>query len=174
MIKKVNMTQIESKDMTTYYPQTVIYEEKKTTYWILGFTLVLFSILFFLYYLYERIELDKYIILPLVGIFFALFICINIAFYSIKIYDDKTIQFGFPAWNKKLQSSEIKSIEEIPYHPIREFSGLGWRIGRGRKNGKWRIGYVMWLQKGIEIEATNGKYYVFGTDNPQEIISLMQ
>ena len=161
--------------MTAYYPQTVIYEEKKVTYWVLGFTLVLFSILFFLYYLYERNELGElFIALPLVGIFFALFICINIAFYSIKIYDDKTIQFGFPAWNKKLQSSEIKSIEEISYHPIREFGGLGWRIGRGRKNGKWRIGYVMWLQKGIEIEATNGKYYVFGTDNPQEILSLIQ
>ena len=79
-----------------------------------------------------------------------------------------------PSWNKKLQSSEIISIEEIPYHRIREFSGLGGRIGRGRKNGKWRIGYVMWLQKGIEIEATNGKYYVFGTDNPQEILSLIQ
>ena len=23
---------------------------------------------------------------------------------------------------------------------------------------EWGIGYVMWLQKGIEIEATNGKY----------------
>ena len=96
------------------------------------------------------------------------------AFYSVKIFDDKTIQFGFPAWNKKLQPSEIKSIEEIPYHPMREFGGLGWRIGRWRKNSKWRIGYVMWLQKGIEIEATNGKYYVFGTDNPQEILSLIQ
>ena len=160
--------------MPSYYPQSVIYEEKKVTYWILGFTLVLFSILFFLYYLYERNKLGVFIALPLVGIFFALFICINIAFYSIKIYDDKTIQFGFPNWNKKLQPSEIKSIEEIPYHPIREFSGLGWRIGRGRKNGKWRIGYVMWLQKGIEIEATNGKYYVFGTDNPQAILSALR
>jgi len=160
--------------MTTYYPQTVIYEEKKTTYWILGFTLVLFSILFFLYYLYERIKIGEYIILPLVGIFFALFICINIAFYSIKIYDDKTIQFGFPTWNKRLQLNEITYIEEVQYRPLREFGGLGWRIGRARKNGKWRIGYVMWLQKGIEIEATNGKYYVFGTDNPEEILSLLK
>ena len=160
--------------MVQTYPSMLIYEEKKTTYWLLGFTLILFSILFFLYYLYESNELGVFIALPLVGIFFALFICINIAFYSIKIYDDKTIQFGFPAWNKKFQLSEIKSIEEIPYRPIREFGGLGWRIGRGRKNGKWRIGYVMWLQKGIEIEATNGKYYVFGTNNPDEILSLLK
>ena len=160
--------------MVQTYPSMLIYEEKKTTYWLLGFTLILFSILFFLYYLYESNELGVFIALPLVGIFFALFICINITFYSIKIYDDKTIQFGFPAWNKKIQLSEIKSIEEIPYRPIREFGGLGWRIGRGRKNGKWRIGYVMWLQKGIEIEATNGKYYVFGTNNPDEILSLLK
>jgi len=32
----------------------------------------------------------------------------------------------------------------------------------------------MWLQKGIEIEAMNGKHYVFGTDNPQEILFLLQ
>ncbi len=56
---------------------------------------------------------------------------------------------------------------------MREFGGLGWRMG-WYKNGKQRIGYVVWLQKGIEIEATNGKYYVFGTDNPEEILSLMQ
>ena len=159
--------------MVNGYSPNLIYEEK-TTYWILGFTLILFSILFFLYYLYERNELGVFITLPLVGIFFALFICINIAFYSIKIYDDKTIQFGFPTWNKKLQPNEIISIEEMPYRPIREFGGLGWRIGRARKNGKWRIGYVMWLQKAIEIEATNGKYYVIGTNNPQEILSHLQ
>ena len=160
--------------MVQTYPSMLIYEEKKTTYWLLGFTLILFSILFFLYYLYERHELGLFIALPLVGIFFALSICINIAFYSIKIYDDKTIQFGFPTWNKRLQPNEIISIEEVPYRPIREFGGLGWRVGRSRKKGKWRIGYVMWLQKGVEIEATNGKYYVLGANNPQEIISLIR
>ena len=160
--------------MVNGHSTSLIYEEKKTTYWILGFTLVLFSMLFFLGYLYTINELKKFIILPLVGVFFGLSIFINIAFYSIKIYDDKTIQFGFPTWNKRLQPNEIISIEEVPYRPIREFGGLGWRVGRSRKKGKWRIGYVMWLQKGVEIEATNGKYYVFGTNNPQEIISLMR
>ena len=159
--------------MATYYPQTVIYEEKKTTYWIFMLILVFIGMVVFMVYLQTRVSLGYFIILPLIGVSFGFFISYNIAFYSVKIFDDKTIQFGFPNWNKKLQPSEIKSIEEIPYHPIREFGGLGWRIGRGRKNGKWRIGYVMWLQKGIEIEATNGKYYVFGTDNPQEILSLM-
>ena len=160
--------------MTTYYPQTVIYEEKKTTYWLFGLMLFFIGMMFFLGYIQTINTLGYFIILPFVGLFFGLFICYNIAFYSVKIFDDKTIQFGFPAWNKKLQPSEIKSIEEVPYHPLREFGGLGWRIGREGKNGKWRIGYVMWLQKGIEIEATNGKYYVFGTDNPQEILSLIQ
>ena len=101
--------------MVNGYSPNLIYEEKKTTYWILGFMLILFSILFFLYYLYERNELGVFIALPLVGIFFALSICINIAFYSIKIYDDKTIEFGFPTWNKRLQPNEIVSIEEVPY-----------------------------------------------------------
>lgn len=160
--------------MTAYYPQTVIYEEKKTTYWIFMFILVFIGMMVFLVYLQTRASLGYFIILPLIGLSFGIFVTYNMAFYSVKIFDDKTIQFGFLNWNKKLQPSEINSIEEIPYHPIREFGGLGWRIGRGRKNGKWRIGYVIWLEKGIEIEATNGKYYVFGTDNPQEILSLLQ
>ena len=118
--------------------------------------------------------LDLWIrLFPLIPLLFVIFVCYNIAFYSVKVFDDKTLQFGFPAWNKKLQLSEINSIEEIPYHPMREFGGLGWRLGR-RKNGKWRIGYLVWLQKGIEIEATNGKYYVFGTDNPEEVLSLLK
>ena len=160
--------------MTAYYPQTVIYEEKKTTYWIFMFILVFIGMMVFLVYLQTRASLGYFIILPLIGLSFGSLVFYNIASYSVKIFDDRTIQFGFPNWNKKLQPSEINSIEEIPYHPIREFGGLGWRIGRGRKNGKWRIGYVIWLEKGIEIEATNGKYYVFGTDNPQEILSLLQ
>ena len=154
--------------MATYYPQTGVYEEKKVTYWVLF--IIPFIVLLTIFIAYN--ELMEFHFLPI--FLFVIFAIYNMAFYSVKIFDDKTIQFGFPAWNKKLQSSEIKSIEEIPYHPIREFGGLGWRIGRGRKNGKWRIGYVVWLQKGIEIEATNGKYYVFGTDNPQEILSLVK
>ncbi len=154
--------------MATYYPQTVVYEEKKVTYWVLFIIpFIVFLTIFIVY-----TELMEFHFLPI--FLFVIFAIYNMAFYSVKIFDDKTIQFGFPAWNKKLQPSEINSIEEISYHPIREFGGLGWRIGRGRKNGKWRIGYVVWLQKGIEIEATNGKYYVFGTDNTEEILSLMQ
>jgi hypothetical protein len=159
--------------MVTYYPQTVIYEEKKVTYWPLLIIPVFVCIAYYLVYS-ERVSLGYRVFLLLIGISVGIFAIYNMVFYSVKIFDNKTIQFGYPNWNKKLQPSEIKSIEEVPYHPLREFGGLGWRIGRGRKNGKWRIGYVMWLQKGIEIEATNGKYYVFGTDNPQEILSLMQ
>ena len=66
-----------------------------------------------------------------------------------------------------------KRQEQTPsYRPMKDFGGLGWRIGR--KDGKWKRGYLVWLQKGIEIETINGKYYVFGTDNPEEILSLMQ
>ena len=160
--------------MVQTYPPLLIYEEKKTTYWLFGLILCFIGILFFLVYLQTMGAMGYYIIFPFFGLFFALFICCNISFYSIKIYDDKTIQFGFPTWNKRLQPNEIISIEEVPYRPIREFGGLGCRVGRSRKKGKWRIGYVMWLQKGVEIEATNGKYYVLGTNNPQEIISLIR
>ena len=153
--------------MATYYPQTVVYEEKKVTYWVLF--IVLFIVLLTIFIAYN--ELMEFHFLPL--FLFIIFAIYNMAFYSVKIFDDKTIQFGFPAWNKKLQPSEIKTIEQTSsYRPIKDFGGLGWRIGR--KDGKWKRGYLIWLQKGIEIETINGTHYVFGTDNPEEILSLMR
>jgi|TARA_B110000263_G_C14997607_1_gene368973 hypothetical protein len=159
--------------MVEFPPKSVVYEEKKVTYWAL---LLLFSILSVGYFfVYPYIDILGYmVILPLVGLPFGIIVVSNIVFFSVKIFDDKTIKFGFPYWNKTLQSNEIISIEEIPYRPLREFGGLGWRIGRKRKKGKWRIGYVMWFQKGIEIESTNGKYYIFGTNNPESLISALQ
>ena len=153
--------------METYYPQTVIYEEKKTTYWVLF--IIPFIVLLIIFTAYN--ELMEFHFLPL--FLFLIFAIYNMAFYSVKIFDDKTIQFGFAAWNKKLQPHEIKTIEQTSsYRPIKDFGGLGWRIGR--KDGKWKRGYLVWLQKGIEIETINGTHYVFGTDNPEQILSLMR
>ena len=153
--------------MATYYPQTVVYEEKKVTYWVLF--IIPFIVLLIIFIAYN--ELMEFHFLPI--FLFVIFAIYNMAFYSVKIFDDKTIQFGFPAWNKKLQPSEIKTIEQTSsYRPIKDFGGLGWRIGR--KDGKWKRGYLVWLQKGIEIETINGTHYVFGTDNPEEILSLMR
>ena len=158
--------------MATYYPQTVIYEEKKTTYWALASILIF--VCFIIFYGYKMKTLDLWIrLFPLIPLLFVIFVCYNIAFYSVKVFDDKTLQFGFPNWHIKLQPHEIKSIEQTPsYRPMKDFGGLGWRIGR--KDGKWKRGYLVWLQKGIEIETVNGICYVFGTDNPEEILSLMQ
>ena len=158
--------------MATYYPQTVIYEEKKTSYWALAFILIF--VCFIIFYGYKMRTLDLWIrLFPLIPLLFVIFVCYNIAFYSVKVFDDKTLQFGFPNWHIKLETHEIKSIEQTPsYRPMKDFGGLGWRIGR--KDGKWKRGYLVWLQKGIEIETINGTHYVFGTDNPEEILSLMR
>ena len=158
--------------MATYYPQTVIYEEKKTTYWALASILIFVS--FIILYGYKMKTLDLWIrLLPLIPLLFVILVMYNIAFYSVKVFDDKTLQFGFPNWNIKLEPHEIKSIEETgSYRPMKDFGGLGWRIGR--KDGKWKRGYLVWLQKGIEIETVGGIHYVFGTDNPQEILSHLR
>ena len=156
--------------MDTYHPQTIMYEEKKVTTWALW--LIAFMIVFFVFYAYLMREflLIFWIISPI--ILFVIFTLYNFAFYQVKVFDDKSLQFGFPNWHLRLQGHEVKSIEEIEYHPIKDFGGLGWRIGR--KDGKWKFGYVVWLQKGIEVETTGGKHYVFGTNNPQSIISALQ
>ena len=157
--------------MATYYPQTVVYEEKKVTYWVLFIIPFIVLLTIFTVYNVNGRQLLKFHFLPI--FLFVIFAIYNMAFYSVKIFDDKTIQFGFPAWNKKLQPHEIKTIEQTsPYRPIKDFGGLGWRIGR--KDGKWKRGYLVWLQKGIEIETINGTHYVFGTNNPEEILSLLK
>jgi|TARA_B110000263_G_C14995583_1_gene368023 hypothetical protein len=148
---------------------SIIYEEKKTTYWILVIFLFL-VITEFVLILISRTEPAA--ILALITLIFPIWVTYSHSFYSVKIFDDKTIQFGFIKWYKRLQSGEIKSIYEIPYRPIREFRGLGWRLQR--KNRTWRIGYIMWFQGGIEIETTSGRYYVFGTNNPQVILRLLE
>ena len=84
--------------MATYYPQTVIYEEKKVTYWALA------SMLFFacliIFFGYIMADLDLWIrLLPTIALFFVIFIMYNMAFYSVKVFDDKTLQFGFPQWH---------------------------------------------------------------------------
>ena len=157
--------------MATYYPQTVIYEEKKTSYWALAFILIF--VCFIIFYGYKMRTLDLWIrLFPLIPLLFVIFVCYNIAFYSVKVFDDRTLQFGFPNWHIKLEPHEIKSIEQTPsYRPMKDFGGLGWRIGR--KDGKWKRGYLGWLQKGIEIETVGGIHYVFGTDDPQAILSAL-
>ena len=158
--------------MAKYYPQTVIYEEKKTTYWALASILIFVS--FIILYGYKMKTLDLWIrLLPLIPLLFVILVMYNIAFYSVKVFDDKTLQFGFPNWHIKLQPHEIKSIEQTPsYRPMKDFGGLGWRVGR--KDGKWKRGYLVWLQEGIEIETVNGIHYVFGTDDPQAILSALR
>ncbi|HJM17847.1 MAG TPA: hypothetical protein QGI59_05020, partial [Candidatus Poseidoniia archaeon] len=149
--------------MAIYYPQTVIYEEKKTTYWALALIPFFVCLIIFLWYILLGI-IGYLIFLPIISLLFVILIMYNVAFYSVKVFDDKTLQFGFPNWHIKLQPHEIKSIEETgSYRPIKDFGGLGWRIGR--KDGKWKRGYLVWLQKGIEVETVSGIDYVFGTDN---------
>jgi len=157
--------------MAIYYPQTVIYEEKKTTYWALALIPFFVCLIIFLWYILLGI-IGYLIFLPIISLLFVILIMYNVAFYSVKVFDDKTLQFGFPNWHIKLQPHEIKSIEETgSYRPIKDFGGLGWRIGR--KDGKWKRGYLVWLQKGIEVETVSGIDYVFGTDNPQAILSAV-
>ena len=116
--------------MPTYYPQSVIYEEKKVTYWALA--AILFFVCLTIFFGYTMKDLDLWIrLLPMIAMLFVIFTLYNMAFYSVKVFDDKTLQFGFPQWHIQFQPHEIKSIEETgSYRPIKDFGGLGWRMGR--------------------------------------------
>ena len=105
--------------MTTYYPQTVIYEEKKVTFWALLFVLFFIGIVFFLVYFVSEF-IGYLIFLPLIGLFFGIFATYNMAFYSVKIFDDnngspgseiysRVVAGGLVAgWNEKDLSGLIK------------------------------------------------------------------
>ena len=56
--------------MPTYYPQSVIYEEKKITYWALAAILFFASLIIFFGYIMK--DLDLWIrLLPMIGMLFV-------------------------------------------------------------------------------------------------------
>ncbi len=92
--------------MTTYYPQTVVYEEKKVTYWVLLFVLLFIGIIFLLLE-YTRDSMGNLIFLPLFGLSFGIFATYNMAFYSVKIFDDKTSS-NARIWRFRLEDGMVQ------------------------------------------------------------------
>lgn len=68
----------------------------------------------------------------------------------------------------QLTWQEIKSIESRTYSPIREFGGWGIRYGF---HGK---AYNVSGNQGIQVETHGGARLLFGTQNPDEFMRVVQ
>jgi hypothetical protein len=102
------------------------------------------------------------VVLPLVG-FLLLF-----GEMRTEVRDDALYTRWFPltrwhrfAWN------EIQSCEAVTYRPIRDYGGWGIRCGRKGK------AYNVTGNRGVQLELTNGKRLLLGSQQPDELAAAI-
>jgi hypothetical protein len=71
---------------------------------------------------------------------------------------------------KRIKIGEIKSYEIRKYKPIKEYGGWGIKFG-GRKVGK---AYNVKGNIGMQLEFTNGKKLLIGTQKPDEFLRAVE
>ena len=71
---------------------------------------------------------------------------------------------------KRIKIGEIKSYEIRKYKPIKEYGGWGIKFG-GRKVGK---AYNVKGNIGMQLEFTNGKKLLIGTQKPDEFLKAVE
>jgi len=72
---------------------------------------------------------------------------------------------------KHILPSQIKSFEVRPYKPVSEYGGWGYRTAFNKKKGS---ALSMSGKTGLQIELTNGKKLLLGTQKPEEFITAVK
>lgn len=93
-------------------------------------------------------------------------------FYSLKLVtevqtDGLYVRF-FPLTHHKIPFENIKHCEGRTYSPIREFGGWGIRYG---KRGK---AYNVSGNQGVQLELSNGKRFLIGSQRPEELARAIE
>lgn len=93
-------------------------------------------------------------------------------FYSAQLVtevrkDGLYIRF-FPLTHQEIPFKDIVSCELRTYSPIREFGGWGIRYGRGTK------AYNVSGNRGIQLELSNGKRVLIGSQRPEELAGAIE
>jgi hypothetical protein len=79
-----------------------------------------------------------------------------------------TVRFGMVGKILNLKTGDIGIIELKEFAPIGDFGGWGIRY-----NGKmW--GYYLRGNRGVKLTAQNGKNYLIGSDQPEELYAVIQ
>lgn len=94
-------------------------------------------------------------------------------FYKMKLsvqLDTHHLLIRFsPFVQKRFLLSDIARWEARTYHPIREYGGWGIRYA-GRKRG-WA--YNVNGNRGVQLELTNGKHLLIGSQCPEELAAAI-
>lgn len=71
---------------------------------------------------------------------------------------------------KQIKPEEIEDYEIRTYKPVREYGGWGYRLSFRKKKG---MALSMQGKTGLQLELTNAKKILIGTQKPEEILSAM-
>ena len=101
-------------------------------------------------------------------IFWLIFgIALPACFYSIKLITEvrnEGLYFGFPPFPlRKIPLDDLKRYEVRIYSPIKEYGGWGFRYGWKGK------AYNVSGNRGVQIELSNGKRILIGSQKPEEL-----
>jgi hypothetical protein len=93
-------------------------------------------------------------------------------FYAAKLVtevrgDGLYVRF-FPLTQQKIPFEDIGRCEVRTYNPIREFGGWGIRYGKGGK------AYNVSGNRGVQLELSNGKRLLIGSEQPEELARVLE
>ena len=149
-------------------------EQRFTNRWL--WLLLSCTSIVFIYEIFEQILVHKSVadysqkdnVLILMGI---IPLVIMYLFYKIKFttrIDNEGIYYQFYPFHlreKKISWDEIDTIYVRKYKPIIEYGGWGIRIKPFKKD----IAYNIWGNWGLQIEKSDGKRILLGTQRPEDI-----
>lgn len=107
-----------------------------------------------------------FLIFAFMGALSGLFLTMNLQ----TIIDSTGISYRFPPFQPRLKTIKWDEMDKVyvrKYKPIREFGGWGIRYG---KNGK---ALNTSGNKGLQIEFSNGKKLLIGTQRPDELQKIL-
>ncbi len=82
--------------------------------------------------------------------------------------DDRTVSFNYGPFGRTLRFTDIRSIQAIEVHAVRDFMGWGWRSG---SDGS--IGYISNSKEGVKIETKMGRAYTITCHRPAELVKVV-
>lgn len=76
----------------------------------------------------------------------------------------------YPLINRIILFDDIKRSEVRTYKPVREYSGWGIRGGLGKAGGAYNVSG----NRGVQLELTNGKRLLIGSQQPEKLAQAIE
>lgn len=111
------------------------------------------------------------IVLILIMLPFVVILSLALLFFwklDIKA-DDRTLSFHYGPFGRAVNFSDIRSIQAVEVHAVRDFMGWGWRSG---SDGS--IGYISNSKEGVRIVTKRGRTYTVTCNRPEELVRIIR